>query len=265
MPVTIPPPDIFNIVQYDSPVGKLDAYITPDPDDGRKHPAIIWIVGGDCNTISDVWTEAPIDDDQTASVFWKSGIITMYPSLRGGNMNPGYKEGFYGEVNDVLAAADYLASQNYVDPNRIYLGGHSTGGTLVLLTAEHPNRFRAVFAVSPAADSTSHSPAFVPFDTTSSRDVELRAPILWLHSVKSPLFIITGMQEPRCNDFLAMSRATNNPRITFVPVSNAAHCSICYPINTLLASKILSDTGKTTNISITGKEADAQFDSIWSR
>lgn len=55
----------------------------------------------------------------------------MFPSLRGGNDNPGVKEGFLAEVDDVLAAADFLGKQNYVDPGRIYLGGHSTGGTLV--------------------------------------------------------------------------------------------------------------------------------------
>ena len=32
----------------------------------------------------------------------------MFPSLRGGNNNPGSKEGFFGEVDDVLAAADLL-------------------------------------------------------------------------------------------------------------------------------------------------------------
>ncbi len=33
----------------------------------------------------------------------------MYPSLRGGNKNPGYIETFLGEVDDVIAAARYLA------------------------------------------------------------------------------------------------------------------------------------------------------------
>jgi dipeptidyl aminopeptidase/acylaminoacyl peptidase len=60
----------------------------------------------------------------------------MFPSLRGGNDNPGRHGGFYGEVDDVLAAHDYLSRQPYVDPKRIYPGGHSTGGTLALLTAE---------------------------------------------------------------------------------------------------------------------------------
>ena len=28
------------------------------PDDGKKHPAIIWITGGDCNSIGDVWSRS---------------------------------------------------------------------------------------------------------------------------------------------------------------------------------------------------------------
>ena len=59
--------------------------------------------------------------------------IMMFPTLRGGNTNPGAREYLLGEVDDVLAAAEHLARLPYVDPQRIYLGGHSTGGTLALL------------------------------------------------------------------------------------------------------------------------------------
>jgi Fe-S cluster assembly iron-binding protein IscA len=50
-PVLEPPAEVFGVVRYDAPPGKLAAYLTPDPKDGKKHPAIIWITGGDCNTI----------------------------------------------------------------------------------------------------------------------------------------------------------------------------------------------------------------------
>jgi dienelactone hydrolase len=76
----------------------------------------------------------------------------MFPSLRGGNQNPGQKEGFLGEVDDVLAAADFLVREDYVDPARIYLGGHSTGGTPVMLVAESTPRFRAVLSFGPVND-----------------------------------------------------------------------------------------------------------------
>src|SRR5262245_20517464 len=118
-PVDQPPPIVLGIVRYDAAAGKLAAYLTPDPKDGKKHPAIIWITGGDCNSIGDVWSAPEPGNDQTASAHRKAGIVMMFPSLRGGNDNPGIKEGFLGEVDDVLAAADFLAKQPYVDPNRI--------------------------------------------------------------------------------------------------------------------------------------------------
>src|SRR5262245_23780292 len=50
-PLDEPPPKAFRKAQFDSAAGKLAAYLSPDPEDGQKHPAIVWITGGDCNTI----------------------------------------------------------------------------------------------------------------------------------------------------------------------------------------------------------------------
>ena len=116
-PVETPPENVFHRITFDSPAGKLAAYLSTKPDDGRKRPAIIWITGGDCNSIGDIWSPAPASNDQTAAAFRQADVIMMFPSLRGGNDNPGTKEGFLGEVDDVLAAADYLAAQPSVDPN----------------------------------------------------------------------------------------------------------------------------------------------------
>jgi dipeptidyl aminopeptidase/acylaminoacyl peptidase len=178
MPVDVAPAHLFQIVKYPSAAGNLAAYLTPDPRDGKKHPAIIWITGGDCNSIGECWESARPDNDQTASAFRQAGIIMMFPSLRGGNENPGTKEGFLGEVDDVLAAADFLSKQPHVDPQRIYLGGHSTGGTLVLLTAECSDRFRAVFSFGPADDVAGYGldSEYLPFDTSNAKELELRSP-----------------------------------------------------------------------------------------
>ena len=111
----------------------------------------------------------------------------MFPSLRGGNDNPGQNEGFFGEVDDVIAAAAFLSRQDYVDPKRIYLGGHSTGGTLVMLVAEYSDRFRAVFSFGPADDVRGYGGQFVPANLSDPKDYELRSPGRWLSSVRSPL------------------------------------------------------------------------------
>ena len=258
-PIPNPPPKVFRTVRYDAPAGKLAAYLTPDPKDGKKHPAIIWITGGDCNSIGDVWSPAKLNNDQTAAAYRKAGIVMMFPSLRGGNDNPGVKEGFLGEVDDVLAAADFLAKQDYVDPARIYLGGHSTGGTLVLLVAECSDRFRAVFSFGPADDVRGYPPEFIPFDTTNPREVQLRSPGRWLASIKSPTFVFEGTDQGNLDSLQAMARSSTNPKAHFFAVRGASHFSILAPTNRLIADKVLHNDGPTCNLAFTEEELSRPF------
>lgn len=260
-PLPQPPEDVFRVVQYESPAGKLSAYLTPDPGDGQRHPAIVWITGGDCNTIDDaLWQQQPPENEQSANAFRDAGIVQMFPSLRGGNNNPGVREGFYGEVDDVIAAAEFLTRQDYVDPQRIYLGGHSTGGTLVLLVAAASDRFRAVFSFGPADDLHSYGNEFLPFDTSSAREFELRAPARWLHSIKRPVFVFEGIEQPANIDSLnAIARLSNNPQVHAQPVKGVNHFSILYPVTRVIARKILDDTGPTTNIAFSENELTPPF------
>lgn len=255
-PVPQPPPNVFELVRYESPVGPLAAYVSPNPGDGQRHPAIVWITGGDCNSIDDLWSDAPRENDQTAAAYRRAGIIMMFPSLRGGNDNPGKKEGFYGEVDDVLAAADFLAKQDYVDPQRIYLGGHSTGGTLAMLVAESTDRFRAVFSFGPAESVDRYPAEYTPFDATDSNEVALRSPGRWLSSVGCPLFVIEG-RTGNSDSLKAMERASQNPKIQFFPLTGGDHFTILAPVNELIASKILQDTGPTLNINLSRDELNA--------
>jgi len=64
----------------------------------------------------------------------------MVPVLRGENGQPGNFTFFYDEVDDVLAAAEALAQRTYVDANRMFISGHSAGGTLTMLAAMTPFR-----------------------------------------------------------------------------------------------------------------------------
>jgi acetyl esterase/lipase len=255
-PVPEPPPNIFRKVVYDSPVGKLQAYISQVPDDGKKRPAIIWITGGDCNTIDgSLWHDAPPSNDQTAAAYRKAGIVLMFPSLRGGNDNPGTQEAFLGEVDDVLAAADYLARDESLDPKRIYLGGHSTGGTLALLVAESTDRFRAVFSFGPVSNISGYGSEYTPFDTSNHREVELRSPGRWLGSIRGPTFVIEGKNlQGNFRSVDAMRRASTNPMVHFLGVRGADHFSVLAPVNQLIATKILADTGPTTTIAFTEEE-----------
>ncbi len=258
-PVDVPPPEVFQIVHYDSPAGKLASYLTPNPQDGQKHPAIVWITGGDCNTIGDVWSEADPANDQTASAFRKSGIVMMFPSLRGGNDNPGVREGLLGEVDDVIAAADFLAKQDYVDPSRIYLGGHSTGGTLVLLVAECSDKFRAIFSFGPVHNVAGYGPEYTPFDRSNLREFELRSPGSWLASIKNPTFVFEGTAQGNLLALQMLSRASINPMLKCLPVDGADHFSVLAPTTKLIAEKVLQDTGPTCTLMFTEDELKRPF------
>jgi acetyl esterase/lipase len=259
-PASPAPKQIFNFVHYPAAPGALGGLLTPDPKDGKKHPAIVWITGGDCNSIggAELSRKAPRSNDQTAAAYRNAGIVMFFPSLRGGNDNPGVREGFYGEIDDVLAAADYLAKQPYVDPDRIYLGGHSTGGTLALLTAEASKRFRAVFAFGAVSNATNYGQDLLPVDFSKYDSMEtiLRMPGYWLPSVKERLFVIEGTSG-NIEHLEFMRKQSTNPNIVFLAVNGATHFSVLAPSNELIAQKILKDEGSSTNIQITEAELQA--------
>lgn len=256
-----PPSHLFRTVRYTSPAGQLAAYISQPPDANKKYPAIIWIFGGFGNSIDQTaWEAGPPENDQSASAFWRSGVITMYPSLRGGNDNPGVKEAFFGEVDDILAAVDYLAKQDFVDPDRIYLSGHSTGGTLALLVAASTDRFRTIFSFGPVDNVGVYGADALPFDTSRQRELELRAPIRWLHAIKTPTFVFEGTTQPSNLDSLKkLSRASDNSALQVYPVNRADHFSILAPMTQLIANKILRDEAPTANIAFTDAELDTLF------
>lgn len=205
-----PPKKLFKLVKFPSSVGKLNAYVTPNPSDGKKHPAIIWLIGGMSNGLGATpWND---DEPQSASPYRKAGMIMMFPSRRGGNDNPGVVEGFYGEVDDVIAAAQYLQTLPYVDPNRIYLGGHSTGGTLALLVAASSTGFKGVLSLGPAMDPTLYGNP--PYNPENMIERILRAPIVANQFITSPTIVIEG-EDGNATSVREMDNNSKNQNITF--------------------------------------------------
>ena len=149
-----PPKDKFLLINYEAKDGNMDAFLTPDPKDGKKHPALILLIGGYGGIGDDdyFWTDQPAENDQTGRAFRDAGIVMMVPSFRGENANPGIYDMFYGEIEDLESAREYLSKIPYVDPDRIYVVGHSTGGTRALLGNEYSKGFRAAFSLGGIPD-----------------------------------------------------------------------------------------------------------------
>lgn len=155
-PLETPPAEIASLVTYPTSIGEMEAYLTHPSENQGKHAAIVWLTGGLPGSIpgSWLWDEPDLDNEQTASIYRESGIVVLYPSLRGRSANnPGHVESFYGEVDDVIATYHYLSQLEHIDPARIYLGGHSTGGTLALLVAASTDKFAGIICMGPTDDN----------------------------------------------------------------------------------------------------------------
>src|SRR5262249_26913722 len=137
------------------------------------------------------------DDWQQAQPFRDAGYVVMIPILRGENGQPGQYSMFYNEVNDVLNAADVLAKLPNVDGTRIYVAGHSVGGTLAMLAAMTSNRFRAAasFSGSPDQVKWSQLQEVIPFNENDQRELQMRSPLAFARSFKCPARLYYGDQE----------------------------------------------------------------------
>ena len=240
VPAPAPPEEIFELVRYPAPLGMNAAYVSPVRK-GPKRPAIIWISGGFDWGIDESWYQSPRKNDQSARAFREAGIVLMRPSLRGTNDSPGRREYFLGEVDDVLAAAEFLAKREDVDPTRIYLGGHSTGGTMALLAAESTNRFRAVFSFGPVADVGIYADDLTD-GPSGEAEFAVRSPGKFLNSIVTPTFVIEGT-EGNIGWFHWMRQNSKSAPVQFVPLFGLDHFNILAPMTEYLARKIHADTG----------------------
>jgi len=244
-PLPKPPPALFVRSDYTGAEGRtLAAFVTPDPRDGQRHAAIVWITGGDSSTLEDFWSEGSPDNDQSASAFRKAGVIMMFPTLRGGNVDEGRHEFFFGEVDDIHAASNHLANLPYVDPARIYLGGHSTGGTLALLAAETGGRFAAVFSLGPMSRADRYPAALFPAGRSADeQEIRLRSPIHWLNAISTPTYLIEGAQAPGNADELEhLCGEVRNAHVRCVRVPDSNHFSVIDRAGQVIAPLLVAGT-----------------------
>jgi dipeptidyl aminopeptidase/acylaminoacyl peptidase len=179
------------MVEFKSGNLRLQAWLNaPNAADKNKLPAVLFLHGG--------WAFAE-DDWEMTRPLRDAGYVVMAPMLRGENGQPGSFTMFYDEVDDVLAAADYLGKLPNVDNKHLYLAGHSAGGTLTMLAALASPRFRAAASFSGTPDQRVFAQAWqqvIPYDQSDVREFEMRSAIAYATSFKCPVRIYHGEQEP---------------------------------------------------------------------
>jgi acetyl esterase/lipase len=254
-PAPTPPAGDLELVRYRAPLGENVAYVTPARG-GERKPAIVWIGGGFDWGIGEVaWTPGRAADDQSAAVFRRAGIVELYPALRGSNGNPGRNECMLGEVDDILAAARFLRGRPDVDPSRVYLGGHSTGGTLALLTVASTDLFRAVFAWGPVGSVHDYDECDLPSRTDPETIV--RSPVRFIGDVTTPTWIIEG-EDGNAGSLRKLDAEKGDAPVTAVLVPALDHFSVLQPASKVVARQILADRAPAVGLAIDAEAVTAE-------
>ncbi|MBQ7805728.1 alpha/beta hydrolase fold domain-containing protein [Rhodococcus sp. (in: high G+C Gram-positive bacteria)] len=128
----VPGPDV-DVVQtrYAGPTNDLDARIYVPPKDGRTdRPVLLYFHGGGF-----VAGGLDSNDNVCRTLAHRLGAVVIAPSYRLAPEHP-----FPAPVDDALAALSWapgIAREHGGDPQQLFLGGESSGGTLAAVLAQH--------------------------------------------------------------------------------------------------------------------------------
>ena len=188
-PQPLSPPHGASEVRYRSGALDLVAWMSHEAEPKSPRPGVIVLHGGNA-----LWH----GHWDLAKPYVEAGYAALMPALRGENGQAGSFSGFYDETSDVLAAAEVLRAQPGVDSERIYVAGHSIGGTLTLLAAMSTTLFRAAASYSSAPDARAffrHYPEDIRFDAKNPREFDMRSAICFAASFKCPILMLHGSEE----------------------------------------------------------------------
>jgi dipeptidyl aminopeptidase/acylaminoacyl peptidase len=146
------------------------------------------------------------------------GYMIIAPNYRG---STGYGKDFQhanlfdmggGDLQDVLAAAEFIKQSGFLDPKKIVLMGGSYGGYLTMMgVTKAPDVWAAGVPIVPFVNYFTEieheDPILREMDMATMGDPEKdkdkdrlrdRSPIFFIDQVKAPLLLLAGGHDPRC-------------------------------------------------------------------
>jgi dipeptidyl aminopeptidase/acylaminoacyl peptidase len=195
-------------VWVDSPTGrKIHTFVVKPHgfDPNRKYPFILNVHGGPQSQ----WMDSFRGDWQ---VYPGAGYVIAFPNPHG---STGYGQDFTRAISrdwagkvyeDVMAVAEYMAAQPYVDGERMGAMGWSYGGYMMMWMEGHTTRFKALVSMMGAYNLASKWGAteelwFPQFDLGGapweSDDYVKWSPHLYAANFHTPCLVITGEKDFR--------------------------------------------------------------------
>jgi dipeptidyl aminopeptidase/acylaminoacyl peptidase len=144
------------------------------------------------------------------------GYMVIAPNYRG---STGYGKEFQqanlfdmggGDLQDILAAADWIKQTGYLDSKKLVLMGGSYGGYLTMMgVTKAPDVWAAGVPIVPFVnwftEIASEDPVLQQSDLATMGDLEKnkdlyrdRSPIFFVDQIRAPLLLLAGGHDPRC-------------------------------------------------------------------
>lgn len=216
LPPSVEPKDLVEpeVVRFKAPDGTRIPGILYKPHGtgrGARRPAVIYVHGGPGG-------QARVGFDPLFQLLANRGYVVFAVNARGssgyGKTFLALDDGAHGraDLDDCVAARDYLVEAAGVDPGRVAILGDSYGGFLVYSAlARRPEAFRAGIAVSAVADWIETLRGLPPWweaekaaylaevgDPETQREhLESLSPLKHADRIADPMLIIHGMNDAR--------------------------------------------------------------------
>ncbi len=202
-----------HLVHYPSRDGKWTisafVYVPYNLPRNGEHPAIVYVHGGPTAQTMNTF-------NRFVQYMANQGYMVIAPNYRG---STGYGKEFQqanlfdmggGDLQDVLAAADWIKQTGYVDPKKLILMGGSYGGYLTMMgVTKAPDLWAAGVPIVPFVnwftEIQNEDPVLQQSDLATMGDLEKnkalyedRSPINFVDKIKAPLYLLAGGNDPRC-------------------------------------------------------------------
>jgi dipeptidyl aminopeptidase/acylaminoacyl peptidase len=201
------------LVHYPSRDGKWTisafVYVPYNAPRNGQHAAIVYVHGGPTSQTHNSF-------NRFIQYVVNKGYFVIAPNYRG---STGYGKEFQnanlfdmggGDLQDVLAAADWMKQTGYPDPKKLILMGGSYGGYMTMMgVTKAPEVWAAGVPIVPFVnwftEIQNEDPVLQQSDLATMGDPEKnkalyedRSPINFIDQVKAPLLLLAGGHDPRC-------------------------------------------------------------------